>query len=74
METTTNRKRQRDLNNNLMQIASDEEWAKLRWHVLQLGTMTQDRKEGVFRILGGQLNGMCSSQIRDKKYMTCFSS
>ena len=31
------------------------------WHILRLGSMSQQQPEGVFRILGGQLNSALSS-------------
>jgi hypothetical protein len=34
------------------------------WHILRLGSMSQQQPEGVFRILGGQLNSALSSEVR----------
>ena len=38
-----------------------------RWHVERLGTMTNPRPDGVFRILGGQLNSASSAEVRSRK-------
>ena len=38
-----------------------------RWHVKRLGTMTSPRPDGVFRILGGQLNSASSAEVRSRK-------
>jgi hypothetical protein len=38
-----------------------------RWHVERLGTMTSPRPDGVFRILGGQLNSASSAEVRSRK-------
>ena len=38
-----------------------------RWHVPRLGTMTERRPEGVYRLMGAQLNSISSADRRDKK-------
>ncbi len=38
-----------------------------RWHVQQIGQMEQTRPDGVFRIMGGQLNSASSSEVRARK-------
>ena len=38
-----------------------------RWHVLPLGQLTTERPNGVFRLMGGQINGASSVERRDKK-------
>ena len=38
-----------------------------RWHVDRLGTMATPRPDGVFRILGGQLNSASSTEVRSRK-------
>ncbi len=38
-----------------------------RWHVPRLGNMMKMRPNGVFRLLGGQLNGSASRIIRDRR-------
>jgi hypothetical protein len=38
-----------------------------QWHVSRLGSMSQHQPEGVFRILGGQLNSALSSEARSRK-------
>lgn len=38
-----------------------------RWHVEHLGTMANPRPNGVFRILGGQLNSASSAEVRNRK-------
>jgi hypothetical protein len=37
-----------------------------RWHVPRLGSMSQQRPEGVFRLTGGQLNSASSSEVRSR--------
>ena len=38
-----------------------------KWYVPRYGTMTEEREEGVFRIMGGQLNSMGGSDVRTRK-------
>ncbi len=38
-----------------------------RWHVLRLGTLENPRPDGVFCILGGQLNSALSLEVRSRK-------
>lgn len=38
-----------------------------RWHVPRLGMMGEEQPEGVFRIMGGQLNSMSTRDARDRK-------
>ena len=38
-----------------------------RWHVPELGGMTEEKPAGVFRILGGQLNSASTREVRDRK-------
>ena len=38
-----------------------------RWHVKRLGTVDNPRPDGVFRILGGQLNSASSLEVRSRK-------
>jgi hypothetical protein len=38
-----------------------------RWHVQRLGHMEQTRPDGVFHIMGGQLNSACSLEVRARK-------
>jgi hypothetical protein len=38
-----------------------------RWHVLRFGSTSQHQSEGVFRILGGQLNSSSSLDVRSRK-------
>jgi hypothetical protein len=38
-----------------------------RWHIARLGSMSQQRPEGVFRILGGQLNSASSLEVCSRK-------
>jgi hypothetical protein len=38
-----------------------------RWHVPRLGSMSQQQPEGVFRILGGQLNSASSLDVCSRK-------
>ena len=38
-----------------------------RWFVQQLGNMPQDRPEGVFRLLGGNLNSASTKDVHDQK-------
>ena len=38
-----------------------------RWHVQRLGTLENPRPDGVFRILGGQLNSASSVEVRSRK-------
>jgi hypothetical protein len=38
-----------------------------RWHVQRIGHMEQTRPDGVFRIMGGQLNSASSSEVRARK-------
>ena len=38
-----------------------------QWHVLRLGSMSQQQLEGVFRILGGQLSSASSSEVHSRK-------
>lgn len=48
----------------------EEEEAKRyydRWHVPPLGQLTTIRPDGVFRLMGGQVNGASSVECRDKK-------
>ena len=44
-----------------------EEAYYARWHVPRLGTMTERRPDGVYRLMGAQLNSISSSERRDKK-------
>ncbi len=37
------------------------------WFVPRLGNMTQDRPEGVFRLVGGNLNSASSKDVRERK-------
>lgn len=47
--------------------ATAEEAHFKRWHVPRLGTMTTHRPDGVYRIMGAQLNNISSVERRDKK-------
>ncbi len=38
-----------------------------RWHIQRIGHMEQTRPDGVFRIMGGQLNSTSSSEVRARK-------
>jgi hypothetical protein len=38
-----------------------------QWHVLRLVSMNQQQLEGVFQILGGQLNSTLSSEVHSRK-------
>jgi len=38
-----------------------------RWHVQRIGHMEQTRPDGVFRIMGGQINSASSSEVRARK-------
>ena len=40
-----------------------------RWYVPRLGNMGKRREEGVFRIMGGQLNSMSGDDVRIRKVM-----
>ncbi len=37
------------------------------WHILRLGQMEQQRPDGVFRFLGGQLNSPSMMEVRTSK-------
>ena len=49
------------------EIRADEARELTRWHVPRVGHMSQDRPDATFRIMGGQLNGMCTRSVRDRK-------
>lgn len=40
-----------------------------RWYVPRYGSMTEGRGEGVFRIMGGQLNSISGADIRSRKIL-----
>lgn len=48
-------------------IRKDEERELARWHVPRVGHVMTERLDDTFRIMGGQLNGMCSREVRDRK-------
>ena len=38
-----------------------------RWHVLELGGMKEDKPQGVFRLMGGQINSASTKEVRDRE-------
>jgi len=66
-----NANRERTLNIQDPTIARlEEEEARRyynRWHVPPLGNLTTERPSGVFRLMGGQVNGASTVVSRDKK-------
>jgi hypothetical protein len=40
---------------------------KDRWYVPHLGEVPQIQPEGIFHLLGGNLNSMTSKEVRDRK-------
>ncbi len=42
------------------------------WHVQHIGDMEQMRPDGVFRIMGGQLNSASSSEVKARKTSNIF--
>ncbi len=44
-----------------------EKTFNMRWHVARLGTMNNTRPDGVYRLMGIQLNSMSSHETRDRK-------
>ena len=50
-----------------LDIRCDEHLTTARWHVPRLGDLPTARPPSVFRFLGGQLNGMCTRSVRDRK-------
>ena len=57
-----------DIDDNIMAIEEQAERAVYnRWHVPRIGNMPSTRPEGVFRLMGAQLNSISSTECRDKK-------
>jgi hypothetical protein len=38
-----------------------------QWHMPRLGNVKEERPDGVFRFMGGQLNSTATKSVRDKK-------
>jgi hypothetical protein len=39
---------------------------RAQWHIPRLGNMKEDRPDGVFRLMGGQLNSAATTRTRDR--------
>ena len=37
------------------------------WHVPEFGGMQEDKPQGVFRLMGGQINSASTKEVRDRK-------
>ena len=51
----------------LAEIAEAEQRKYTRWNVPRVGNIPSERPTDTFRIMSGQLNGMCSTTVRDRK-------